>query len=384
MPAGGDVMTSLVFDSDDLEATEDFLCRAYARMTIGSSGPRGGRLRIRRDIMPSVSVDEVDLGFDMSYAVTPLGRICLCMVHEGTIRDHVFPGVRDDFGPGDMVLFAPPDLPYAGRVRTARYNITMLDPGLLDQVAVTGPARSPEPVRSTGHRPHSPAAAHRLRSAIVRLRDHVLADPATADESAGPVDRRPAPRGERAGRLPEHRAHRSDGAGPERRTPGDPAAGRRPHRGPRRPAAHRRRHRRRGPRHRPGPAVRVPPAPGCDPAGPPARCAARARAPGAAGRRPRSGATVSGIAARWGFPHAGRFAALYREAYGTSPSAGHRPSAPAGGPEWHRKRTPAPPAIRNAKRTPGDPAGARGRADAGHMAALGFRTIAAADTHRRS
>jgi transcriptional regulator GlxA family with amidase domain len=29
---------------------------------------------------------------------------------------------------------------------------------------------------------------------------------------------------------------------------------------------------------------------------------------------------VGQIAARWGFAHPGRFAALYREAYGTSPS----------------------------------------------------------------
>ncbi|WP_308405175.1 helix-turn-helix transcriptional regulator [Streptomyces sp. B93] len=35
---------------------------------------------------------------------------------------------------------------------------------------------------------------------------------------------------------------------------------------------------------------------------------------------PLGGATVADIAARWGFAHPGRFAALYRDAYGTSPS----------------------------------------------------------------
>ena len=34
---------------------------------------------------------------------------------------------------------------------------------------------------------------------------------------------------------------------------------------------------------------------------------------------PNHGATVTEIAARWGFHHAGRFATLYREAYGSSP-----------------------------------------------------------------
>jgi AraC-like DNA-binding protein len=175
-------MDTLLFESDDLGLTEDFLNRAYARMSIGSSDPAAGRARIVRTAIPSVSVDELDLGFEMSYSVTPLGRICLCLVHEGTIRDHVFDGVEDAFGPGDVVSFAPPDLPYSGRVCNARYNITMLDPGLLDQVAAGAPGRTPEPVRLTGHRPHSPAAAQHLRHSIAYLRDHVLADPGLAGQ----------------------------------------------------------------------------------------------------------------------------------------------------------------------------------------------------------
>ncbi|WP_426569915.1 helix-turn-helix transcriptional regulator [Streptomyces canus] len=175
-------MDTLLFDSDDLGLTEDFLSRAYARMSIGSSDPAAGRARIVRTAIPSVSVDELDLGFEMSYSVTPLGRICLCLVHEGTIQDHVFDGVEDAFGPGDVVSFAPPDLPYSGRICNARYNITMLDPGLLDQVAAGAPGRRPEPVRLTGHRPHSPAAAQHLRHSIGYLRDHVLADPGLAGQ----------------------------------------------------------------------------------------------------------------------------------------------------------------------------------------------------------
>ncbi|MFC9283954.1 helix-turn-helix domain-containing protein [Streptomyces collinus] len=34
---------------------------------------------------------------------------------------------------------------------------------------------------------------------------------------------------------------------------------------------------------------------------------------------PDDGTTVTGIAARWGFHHAGRFAAEYRETYGRAP-----------------------------------------------------------------
>ncbi|GHJ37086.1 hypothetical protein Sm713_26950 [Streptomyces sp. TS71-3] len=172
----------MVFDSHDLGMTEDFLSRAYARMHIGSGSPGTGRARIRRDAVPSVSIDELDLDFEMSYSVTPLGRICLCMVHEGTIQDHAFGDVRDDFGSGDVVMLAPPDQPYTGRICAARYNITMLDPQLLNEVAAAGGEPLSEPVRLTGHRPHSPAAARHLKNTIGYLRDNVLANPMTVDE----------------------------------------------------------------------------------------------------------------------------------------------------------------------------------------------------------
>ncbi|MFF8174892.1 hypothetical protein [Streptomyces chartreusis] len=173
-------MQTLTFDSDDMGRTEEFLSRAYARMRIGNGSTGAGRARIERNAIESVSVDELDLDFDMSYSVTPLGRICLCLMHEGTIEDHTVHGVRDSFGPGDVVYFAPPELPYEGRVCGARYNITMLDPALLSQVAAG--ATGGGAVRLTGHRPHSREAADRLRQTIVHLRDHVLAVPAVADQ----------------------------------------------------------------------------------------------------------------------------------------------------------------------------------------------------------
>jgi AraC-like DNA-binding protein len=175
-------MDSLTFESDDLGETEEFLSHAYARMRIGSTTPAASTARVHRESTSSFSVDEIDLNFEMSYSVNPLGRICLCVVHEGTVQDHAFRGVRDSFVPGDTVLFAPDDLPYAGRICNARYNITMLDPGLLDQVAASSGARPAERVRLTGHRPKSRAAGDRLRTTIFYLRDHVLADPDGAAE----------------------------------------------------------------------------------------------------------------------------------------------------------------------------------------------------------
>ncbi|MFE9448051.1 helix-turn-helix domain-containing protein [Streptomyces sp. NPDC006739] len=313
-------MDSLVFESDDLGVTEDFLCRAYATMRIGSATPAAGRARVRRDSTGSISVDELDLDFDMSYSVSPLGKICLCVVHEGTVQDHAFRGVQDSFGPGDAVLFAPPDEPYSGRVNSARYNITLIDPGLLEQVAATerGPLRAP--VRLTGHRPLTPAAADRLKSTIVYLRDQVLADP---DVEAHPLIVSAGSQLLAASVLAAFPNTARTEPTARDRTDAHPATLRR--------------------------AVAYID----DHADQPLTVAGIADAvhvtirtlqyafrrhldttPLAYLRRarlahahrdllaasPHSGATVAGIAARWGFSHAGRFAALYRDAYGTSPA----------------------------------------------------------------
>lgn len=313
-------METLTFDSDDLDRTEEFFSQAYARMRIGNGTPDSSRARIHRSAIDSVSVDELELDFDMSYAVTPLGRICLCMVHEGTIEDHVYQGVSDSFGPGDVVSFAPPELSYAGRVHAARYNITMLDPSLLDQVAATAGTRRPEPVRLTGHRPISAAAGDRLRTTIRYLQDHVLADAAVADHPLV------------ASTAAQHLAAAVLATFPNTAST-DPT-------GPDRQDAHPTALRRAlafidGHADRPLTVAQIAEA---------AHISVRAlqyafrrhldSTPLAYVRRvrlahahdelaaadPEDGSTVTDIAARWGFYHPGRFATLYRDSYERAPS----------------------------------------------------------------
>lgn len=312
-------METLTFDSEDLERTEEFLSHAYARMRIGNGTPDSSRARIHRSAIDTVSVDELDLDFDMSYAVTPLGRICLCVVHDGTIEDHVYQGVSDSFGPGDVVSFAPPELSYAGRVHAARYNITMLDPELLTQVAGTAHPLRPEPVRLTGHRPLSAAAGERLRSTIRYVQDHVLADPAIADQ---PLVASTAAQHLAATVLATFpNTATADPVGLDRQD-AHPAALRRAlafiegH--PDRPltvaeiaeAAHVsvralqyafRRHLE------------------CTPLAYVRQVRLSQAHAELAAADPEAGATVTDIAARWGFSHPGRFATLYRRTYARSP-----------------------------------------------------------------
>ncbi|GLZ55620.1 helix-turn-helix transcriptional regulator [Actinomycetospora sp. NBRC 106378] len=166
----------VVFESDQLGATEEFLSTHYAPMRIGSGNRDRSPARISRVTGGGVSVDRLELGFTMSYDAAPLGTICLCDIEAGSVDDHQVDGDRsaESYGPGEVFSFAPPDRPYRGRINHARYGITMLDPALLGQVAA--PLDDHGPVRLLDHHPVTPAAAARLRRVIDHL-DDVLGDP---------------------------------------------------------------------------------------------------------------------------------------------------------------------------------------------------------------
>lgn len=173
---------SMVFDSENLERTEAFLSSAYAPMRIRSPSQRT-RTTITRDAADSVSVDRLDLEFELSYDVQPLGKVCLCTVHSGTVESHTVAGwgTQESFGAGETVLFAPADLPFTGKICRSRYTITMFDPLLLDQVAAAVPGRKPKRIRLLGNRAVSVAAGRQLRNAIDYVGEEVLVDPAVRE-----------------------------------------------------------------------------------------------------------------------------------------------------------------------------------------------------------
>ena len=168
----------LVFESDDLEQTEEFLSAHYAPMQIGS-GSEQVTTRVARAASQEVTIDRLDIGFEMAYDGEPLGRICLCDMQSGSIDSHGPDGTAvEDFGAGDLFSLSPPDRGYAGTVSRARYTITMIDPVVLTHVA--SPARGHDTVELLGHRPVDSAAIGRLRAAIDHVDHVVLSDPAAA------------------------------------------------------------------------------------------------------------------------------------------------------------------------------------------------------------
>ncbi|MEI5010826.1 helix-turn-helix transcriptional regulator [Streptomyces sp. PmtA] len=310
-------MDTLCFDSTDLEETEAFLSSAYTPMTIGGR-PQNSRASIVRHSAGGLTVDQLAFDYTMAYDAGCLNRVCLVTVHEGHFADTTGGG-EELFGPQETFLLAPHDRPYRGEVRSARYTLTLFDPSLLGEVAGTGD-RSGGRVELTGQRAISPAANRQLGATVAYLRDHVLGRPGagagplvaataarhmaavalatlpntTLDDAPEPVDSRDATSDtlRRAVSFIEANAHRDIGlADIAASVPVTPRAVQYAfaRHAETTPLSFLKR-------------VRL------------------ARAHEDLRRADPRTTTVTDIALRWGFAHQGRFAAAYRELYGTAPS----------------------------------------------------------------
>ncbi|TWD83828.1 AraC family transcriptional regulator [Kribbella amoyensis] len=312
-------MDAILFESDDLDRTEEFLSAAYTKVRIGSDAA-DSPTRIRREQLGPVTVDSVDIGFELSYVAAPMTKVCLCGVESGTIRDHATDGWTDSFGPGDMVSLVPPERPYSGRVDNARYSIVLFDPELLDRVAEPAGDGAGAAIQLLGHRPVSAAAGRQLRSTIRFVSEQILDQPEIRTE---PLIVSNAAQLLAASVLTAFGSTAATEPTIEDRHDARPATLRRAiaflEENPRRDIA----------------ATDI-----ADAAGVTLRAVQIAfrrhldTTPMGYLRRLRlaeahrelvaadpGAETVAGIGARWGFCHAGRFAAEYRSAYGRQPSA---------------------------------------------------------------
>ncbi|MET8796395.1 helix-turn-helix domain-containing protein [Nocardia sp. NPDC004568] len=165
-----------VFHSDNLGEIEAFLRTAYPGVLIGHTAPRQTSVGLRRDVLGSVTLDRIALGFDLSYAIEPSRTLCLASVHAGGIEYSGPPGRTGDLTPGRMGVLGGSGFSASGTVRAGRYDLTLFDSALLDRLALGGDGA---PVRVTAPGPRTPAAARRLADAVTHLKN-LAADPAVA------------------------------------------------------------------------------------------------------------------------------------------------------------------------------------------------------------
>ena len=156
----------LTFDSDDVAVIQDFFTQAYSKTTIRSDPGESTATHVERQWYGPINFDRLDVGFHMSYDAAPMHRVCLSQVRAGTIEEEVAGYGRDVLAPGDVALFCQPDVPYSGRVCNAGYDLTIFDVELLDRLA----GLDDEQVQLLGHRPVSEEAERHIRATLDYVR----------------------------------------------------------------------------------------------------------------------------------------------------------------------------------------------------------------------
>ncbi|WP_284574104.1 helix-turn-helix transcriptional regulator [Streptomyces sp. 2P-4] len=164
-----------MFRSSDPAETEAYLSRQYADVTVHASPD--ARTEVVRHTADRFSVEDVRIGCEMSFTADPLDAVCVVVLHTGTIAVRES-GLPDEvFGPGEVFLHTAGHRPFTGAVSGARYTAALLHPDLLADTLQACDKTARRPVLFTDRRPATAGAGRQLAATVAFLRDSVLAPP---------------------------------------------------------------------------------------------------------------------------------------------------------------------------------------------------------------
>lgn len=171
---------SQVFETSDPGTAEHILRNAYGGNIRIDAGRR--RCGIRLDnatLTPAVRLDQVSFSVRLGLTASPLGVLVLCHIRSG---GHAYRsgGSERTYGPGDVFLTVQPDRPGSAQCTETDFDTAVIHPALLSQVAATEPGRTQQPVRITSHDRLPPQDAALWRSTTAYVRDAVLGYPEAA------------------------------------------------------------------------------------------------------------------------------------------------------------------------------------------------------------
>ncbi|MEU3460375.1 helix-turn-helix domain-containing protein [Streptomyces sp. NPDC006733] len=124
------------------------------------------------------TVGDLNLPMDGHYTSDTIDLLIM-QLSQGTLW-RALGGDEQCMGPGELMVLAQPGQPYRAAPQQICGRTVLIDRGVLQEVAGTAAGTTPGPVRFTGYRPHSPAAARWWKRTVDYLADDLLGDPEAA------------------------------------------------------------------------------------------------------------------------------------------------------------------------------------------------------------
>jgi AraC-like DNA-binding protein len=160
-------MSAVLLDTDDIGAAEATLSTVFSKMRIRTPHRDApAPMRIERSVIGSLGIDTADYGCTFGYEMDPPAQVLVCHVVSGGVEQRRPHSRGTRSGPGDVTAFAPREAPsFEGQVLRGRYHVLVIDPRSL-----TGITGAQDPVHITGAAPVSAAANQQLANLIGYLR----------------------------------------------------------------------------------------------------------------------------------------------------------------------------------------------------------------------
>lgn len=178
------LLTTWRISVTDSVVADEFLEDAYGvplRISRPEPPPHGGALLThQRSSAESFTVDEGFVAGDMSVRPDPLHKLMVVWSTGGQVRSEC-DGTISEAGADDVILMSQPHLPYRARSQDLAGTAVLLDPSMVASVASGLPSGSPSrSVRFKGFTPADSAAGQLWKTTVSYIKDSVLADAATA------------------------------------------------------------------------------------------------------------------------------------------------------------------------------------------------------------
>jgi AraC-like DNA-binding protein len=167
-----ELIVPTVLETTDLGLAHHVLSTAYGKLAI--SGVRGPlRVRLSRADLGLAELHHNTFTMQLTASGPPLGRFSIGRLVGGVMCHRMGRLETRQATPGEVFVASNPDQELHATLCHSEGEFAILRPELLASVAATDPGRTVRPLRFTGHRPLSPAAAAVWNSTFDFVRDNV-------------------------------------------------------------------------------------------------------------------------------------------------------------------------------------------------------------------
>jgi AraC-like DNA-binding protein len=161
-----------VLETTDLGLAHQVLSAAYGTFALTDvQGPC--RVRFSRDIVGPAEIHHNSFTMGFHVSGPPFGQVSVGRLVGGVIASHTGREERRHATPGELFVCDEPLRDQNASFGRADVEFAVLQRDLIAQVAATAPGRTARPLRFTGFRPMSPAAAAVWNSTFDFVRDNL-------------------------------------------------------------------------------------------------------------------------------------------------------------------------------------------------------------------